>query len=84
MTHYALTQLPPALQLIWVLRKGTLLAQRWEEDGLVKLYHLPDKGRGFFVEVGYNAYQQKTAVLCSFSASGLLQNYIDEVWLPDV
>jgi len=32
--------------------EGACLAQRWETEGRVNLYYLPDKARGFFVEVG--------------------------------
>jgi hypothetical protein len=37
-----------------VLKHGTYLAQRWDEDGGVNLYHSADEGRGFFVDVSAN------------------------------
>jgi hypothetical protein len=39
-------------QLSWVLKHGTHLVQRWEDEGGINLYHCADAGRGFFVEVG--------------------------------
>ena len=36
------------MQLYWVLKHGTYLAQRWGEDGGVNLYHCAEVGRGIF------------------------------------
>jgi hypothetical protein len=68
-TLYSFKLLSPAVQLYWVLKHGTYLAQRWEEEGGVNLYHCADEGRGFFVEVGYDDSQQAAMVLRSFNSS---------------
>ena len=52
MTFCTFQLLSPVVQLYWVLKHGTYLAQRWEDEGGVNLYHLADEGRGFLVEVG--------------------------------
>lgn len=41
----------------------------------MNLYHLPDEGRGFFAEVGYDACQHGAIILRIFSSLGLLENY---------
>jgi hypothetical protein len=40
MTYYAFDQLSPVMQLYWVLKHGTFLAQRWDadDDGAASLY----------------------------------------------
>ena len=40
------------MQLYWLLHHGTYLAQRWDDESGVNLYHCAGDGRGFFVEVG--------------------------------
>jgi hypothetical protein len=45
-----LLHFPPALAGRAALLRGTYSAQHWEETP-VDLYHFPDEGRGFFVEV---------------------------------
>jgi hypothetical protein len=55
------------VQLYWVLKHGTYLTQRQEEEGSVNLYHCADESRGIFMEVGYDASQQAALVLRSFS-----------------
>ena len=52
MTFYAFLLLSPVVQLYWVLHHGSYLAQRWDDESGVNLYHCKDEGRGFFVEVG--------------------------------
>jgi hypothetical protein len=81
MTCYTFERMPPSLQLTWVLSKGTYLARRWEEDGAIALYYLPDGRRGFFAEVGHN--EQEVFVLRSFSSSLLLAEYASRVRLPE-
>jgi hypothetical protein len=73
----------PVVQLYWVLKHGTYLAQRWEDDGGVNLYYLPDEGRGFFVEVGVDDDQQRAVVLRSFISSVPLEDYAHGVRLPE-
>ena len=51
MTFYIFRLFSPVVQLYWVLKHGTFLAQRWEADNGVN-HHCADEGRGFFVEVG--------------------------------
>jgi hypothetical protein len=83
MTFYAFRQLSPVVQLYWVLRHGTYLAQRWDEDGGVNLYHCANGGRGFFVEVGVDDGQGQAVVLRSFVSSGPLEDYGHGVQLPE-
>jgi hypothetical protein len=52
MNFYAFRKLSPVVQLLWVIRHGTFLAQRWDDESGVNLYHCADEGRGFFAEVG--------------------------------
>ena len=58
-----------------MLTRGTYLAQRWENEGAVNLYHLADEGRGFFVEVSLDDAQGCFVVLRSFSSSVPLADY---------
>jgi hypothetical protein len=53
------------VQLPRVLTAGPYLARSWEEGSLSR-YYLPDEGRGFIVEVGYEAGQHGAFVLRSF------------------
>lgn len=82
MTLYQFRLLVPRAQLLHVLTAGTYLAQRWEQQGGVNLYHCADEGRGFFVEVGYDEATLETQVLRSFSSSVPLQDYTHRVQLP--
>ena len=75
--------LMPRAQLQHLLHKGTYLAQRWEEEGAIALYYLADGGRGFFAEVGHDAYQQGAIVLRSFSSLAPLEDYAHWVRLPE-
>ncbi|RZK33385.1 MAG: hypothetical protein EOO61_15415 [Hymenobacter sp.] len=70
----------PFVQLYFVLKYGTYLAQRWEETP-VDLYHMPGDGSGFFVEVG-TEYEQPL-VLRSFVSSMPLEDYSHYVELPE-
>lgn len=72
----------PRAQLLLVLTEGMYVARRWEEEGSLNLYYLPCEGRGFFVEVGYNASQQGAFVLRSFDDSEALADYVHGVRLP--
>lgn len=40
------------MQLYWVIHHGTFLANRWDDESAVNLYHCAGDGRGFFAEVG--------------------------------
>jgi hypothetical protein len=83
MTFYAFRQLSPVVQLYWVLKHGTFLAQRWEaDDDGINLYHCADEGRGFFVEVGVDDGQEQPMVLRSFVSSVPLEDYAHGVQLP--
>jgi hypothetical protein len=82
MTLDLFQQLLPRAQLLAALCEGTYLARRWEEEGAIALYYLPNGGRGFFVEVGYDAYQQGGFVLRSFSSNVPLEEYTHGVRLP--
>lgn len=82
MSFYAFRLLSPVVQLRYVLTYGTYLAQRWEAEGGINLYHLPSEGRGFFAEVGYDACKHGAIVLRSFSDSEPLADYAHWVRLP--
>lgn len=83
MTCYTFVRMPPAFQLTWLLKKGTYLARRWAEEGMIALYHLPDGGRGFFAEVGIDSCTQGANVLRSFSDSEPLEEYAHGIRLPE-
>ena len=83
MTLTFFRQLSPRAQLLVGLTEGTFLAQRWEDEGGVNLYHLPDGGRGFFVEVVIDREQERFVVLRSFSSSIPLADYAHYVQLPE-
>lgn len=76
-------QLSPEVQLRYVLDQGTYLAQRWEEQGGVNLYHLPDEGHGFFAEIGVGEADERFVVLRSFSSAVPLEDYPHGVRLPE-
>lgn len=82
MSFYSFRLLSATVQLYWVLRHGTYLAQRWEDQGGVNLYHCTGDGRGFFVEVGVEGDQP--VVLRSFVASGPLEDYSHYLRLPEL
>jgi hypothetical protein len=82
-TLYSFKLLSPVVQLYWVLKHGTYLVQRWEDEGGINLYYCADTGRGFFVEVGYDASQHTAMVLRSFSSSVPLEAYAHLVRLPE-
>jgi hypothetical protein len=84
MTFYAFRQLSPVMQLYWVLKHGTFLAQRWEaDDEGVNLYHIAGDGRGFFAEVGVDYGQEQPVVLRSFVSSVPLEDYSYWIRLPE-
>jgi hypothetical protein len=83
MTLYQFRCLSSVMQLYWVLKHGTFLAQRWEaDDDGINLYHCADEGRGFFVEVGVDDDQEQPVVLRSFNSSVPLEDYAHGVQLP--
>jgi hypothetical protein len=65
-TLYLFKLLSAEVQLRYVLERGTFLAQRWEDESGVNLYHCANEGRGFFVEVGMDDGQGPAVVLHSF------------------
>jgi hypothetical protein len=81
MTFYSFRLLSPVVQLYFVLKYGTYLAQRWEETP-VDLYHFPDEGRGFFVEVGVEHAQP--VELRRFVSSAPLEDYSHYMQLPEL
>ena len=82
MSLHAFKQFSPVKQLYWVLHHGTDLANRWEDDSTVNLYHCAGDGRGFFVEIGIDDGRGQAVVLRSFSDSEALEDYAQEVRLP--
>lgn len=83
MSFYSFRLLSPTVQLYWVLKHGTYLAQRWEDEGSVDMYHGADEGRGFFVEVGIDDSRGQAVVLHSFVSSVPLEDYAHGVQLPE-
>jgi hypothetical protein len=75
MNFYTFRKFSPVMQLYWVLKHGTYLAQRWEDDGGVNLYHIADEGRGFFVEVGIDDGKGQPVVPRSFMSLMTLADY---------
>lgn len=71
------------MQLYWVLKHGTFLARRWEEEGTVTLYHCADEARGFFVELRYHAQADAMQMLRSFADTDSLDSYTHGVRLPE-
>jgi hypothetical protein len=82
MTFYAFRLLSPVVQLLWVIKRGTYLAQRWDDESAVNLYHCEDEGRGFFVEVGIDDGRGQAVVLRSFVSSVPLEDYAQGLRLP--
>jgi hypothetical protein len=82
MSLHAFQLLSPVVQLYWVLHRGTFLANRWEQEGGVNLYHCAGDGRGFFVEVGIDDGRGQAVVLRSFIDSEALEDYACGVQLP--
>ena len=83
MSLYAFQQFSPVMQLYWVLKWGTFLANRWEQEGGVNLYHCAGDGRGFFIEVGVDGGRGQAVVLRSFGEAGPLEDYAHSIQLPD-
>lgn len=83
MTLHLFHLLAPPAQLLYTLHRGTYLAQREQAGDNVKLYYLPDQGRGFFIEVGYNAATQAVGVRRSFRSSEPLAAYAQLGYLPE-
>ena len=47
MTCCAFQLLSPVVQLYWVIKYGTYLTQRWDDESGVNLSHCADVGRSF-------------------------------------
>lgn len=82
MSFCAFLLLSPDAQLYWVFKHGTYLAHRGGEVG-TNLYHCADNGRGFFVELSYDASYLCAMVLRSFNNSEGLAEYAMGVRLPE-
>jgi hypothetical protein len=54
-----------------------------EDEGGIKRYYCADEGRGFLVEVGYDASQHAAMVLRSFVSAIPLAAYAHWVRLPE-
>lgn len=85
MTLHDFRRCSPFVQLYFVLKYGTYLAQRWEaDDEGVSLYHMAEQeSRGYFVEVGAADDQGEVVVLRSFVSSVPLEDYSHWVELPE-
>ncbi len=75
--------LAPLGQMTHALVRGTYLASRWQEEGRVMLYYLPDGPSGFFVEIGQDAHQGRAVVVRSFTSAEPLEDYVYGVRLPE-
>ena len=82
MTLYLFKLLSPEVQVRYTVEYGTYLAQRWEDEGGVNLYYLPDGGRGFFVEIGWDRAAEQLVLLRSFRSTVPLADYMHYVQLP--
>jgi hypothetical protein len=83
MSLCAFQQFSLVMQLYWVLHHGTYLAQRWDEESGINLYHCAGDGRGFFVEVGIDDGRGQAVVLRSFIDSVPLEDYAHGIRLPE-
>jgi hypothetical protein len=59
------------------------LAQRWDDESGVNLYHYEDEGRGFLVEAGIDDGWGQVVVPRSFFSSEPLADYAYGVRLPE-
>ena len=69
-------------QLLYAVTQSTYLAQCCHGSSIVSLYHLPDEGRNFFAETGFDAVRNCFIMLRSFSSSVPLEDYAHYVELP--
>jgi hypothetical protein len=83
MSFHAFQAFSPVMQLHWVIYHGTYLAQRWDDESGVNLYHCAGDGRGFFVEVGIDDGRGQAVVLRSFMDARPLEDYAQEMRLPE-
>jgi len=65
-----------------VIHDGTYLANCWEDNRGVNLYHYAGDERGFFVEGGIDDGRGQAVVLQSFMSSGPMEEYAHRVQLP--
>jgi hypothetical protein len=82
MTLYEFNALPYERQLVAVFDEGTFLARRWEEEDGINLYHLPDLGTGFFVEVYYDTHANGIVRVRAFASLNQLEDYVAGMQLP--
>jgi hypothetical protein len=83
MKRWLFRLLSPERQLHYVLTRCTYLAQRWDNESGVNLYHCENEARGFFIEVGIDDGRGQAVVLRSFASSGPLEDYANRVRLPE-
>jgi hypothetical protein len=84
MTLTAFRRLSPRTQILVVMKEGTYLAcRRDEEQCLTNLYYVPDGLYGFFAEIGFDERQECLMVLRSLNSSVLLEEYAQGVRLPE-
>jgi hypothetical protein len=83
MTLDSFRLLAPRVQVTFALMRGTYLANRWQEEDKLMLYHLSDRARGFFVEFGYDAHDGRIIVRRSFTSATLLEDYTLSIKLPE-
>jgi hypothetical protein len=79
--HYAfrLLKLEQQLPLVW--EEGTYLAQRWEEEDTVALYHMAGN---FFCEVYYDEATNALLRTATFRSLQCLFNYTPYIYLDDL
>lgn len=77
MTHARFQQLDARAQVTIALMRGIYLVRRIGPTGPLALYHVPNDGRGFFVELGQDQGQGRTVVKGSFDTYQPLGMYTD-------
>jgi hypothetical protein len=80
MPQYEFNALPYERQLVAIFDIGTFLAQRWEEEDGINLYHLPG---GVFVEIYYDTHVNQIVQLRRFTSAAPLENYTLSIELPE-
>jgi hypothetical protein len=80
-SHHTFRALPFGQQLPLVWTEGTFVAQRWEEEDAVGLYHMEG---GFFCEVYLEQEHYTVVRLRTFISSKCLMDYACNVRLDDL
>lgn len=79
--YHAFCVLPFKEQLPLVWMEGSLLAQRWEEQDTMGLYHMDG---GFFCELTYNQELNAVSEIYPFLDTDWLEHYTCSIDLNDL